>query len=371
MAKLKSLQLAGWKSIADQTLDLGPITVLVGANGAGKSNVVAFFRLLNETIAKKPSFGAYIGTHGKASGLLHFGPKKTPVMECELKFAAPNGESGYTARWGYAAGDQLVFLEEATTFHKPGFPEPHVDSLGAGHAETKLADAADAGNKTAGILLGMLRRCRVFHFHDTSETAAVRSSCYVDQDKFLAPDASNLAAMLYSYSQHCPTEYQRIRSAVRQMVPTFYDFVLEPDAQDPRRIQLRWIGEKSDYEFAAHQLSDGSLRLIALATLFLQPPDRLPLLIAIDEPELGLHPAGLALLAEMVRTASQSCQVLLATQSAFLLDHFDPEDIVIANNKDNITNFRRLSSEQALAGWLEEYTLSELWERNFVGGGPF
>jgi len=371
VTKLKSLRLAGWKSIRDQSIDFGSITVLVGANGAGKSNVISFFRLLNDMFAKKPSFSAYIGTHGKASGFLHFGTKKTPVMECELKFHAANGEIGYSARWGYAAGDQLVFLEEALSFHKQSFPKPRLESLGAGHAETKLIDAADVGNETARILLGMLRRCRVFHFHDTSETAAVRASCYIDQDKCLAPDASNLAAILYSYSRHYTTEYQRIRSAVRQMVPSFYDFVLETDAHDANRIQLRWVGENSDYEFGAHQLSDGSVRLIALATLLLQPTDRLPLMIALDEPELGLHPAGLALLADMVRIASKSCQVLLATQSALLLDHFDPEDIVIVDNMENVSSFRRLTSEAALDEWLKEYTLSELWERNFVGGGPF
>jgi len=155
------------------------------------------------------------------------------------------------------------------------------------------------------------------------------------------------------------------------MVPSFYDFVLETDAHDANRIQLRWVGENSDYEFGAHQLSDGSVRLIALATLLLQPTDRLPLMIALDEPELGLHPAGLALLADMVRIASKSCQVLLATQSALLLDHFDPEDIVIVDNMENVSSFRRLTSEAALDEWLKEYTLSELWERNFVGGGPF
>lgn len=368
--KLKSLRLAGWKSIKDQTVDFGPVTVLVGANGAGKSNLVSFFQLLNETFAKKPGFREYVATHGKAAALLHFGPKTTQSLECELKFDAPNGESFYLARWGYGQ-DQLVFLEESVGFQKPTFPDPHVDSLGVGHSESKLAEAKDDGNQTAKILLGMLRQCRVFHFHDTSETAALRASCYVDQDKYLMRDAGNLAAMLYRYQENDKRAFARIREAVRQMVPGFHDFVLEPDTIDSRRIELRWVGQTGNHEFSAFQLSDGSVRFIALATLLLQPAESLPTLIVLDEPELGLHPAALQLLGEMIHDASQSCQLLLATQSALLLDEFEAAEVVVVDNRDNVTTFRRLSDEAAMEEWLKEYTLSEIWERNFVGGGPF
>ncbi|NJM29582.1 MAG: AAA family ATPase, partial [Rhizobiales bacterium] len=172
----------------------GPITVLVGANGAGKSNVISFFRLLNQAFAKSPKLGVYVGTHGKASSLLHFGPKRTKTMEFEVTFDALNGDTSYFARLGYAARDELIFLEETLKFHRPGFPQPYAPTLGGGHSETNLIEASEQGDKTARNVLHFLRGCRVFHFHDTSDEAAVRSSCFVDQDKFLAPDAAADAA---------------------------------------------------------------------------------------------------------------------------------------------------------------------------------
>ena len=370
MAQLKRLRLAGWKSIKDQKLEFGPINVLVGANGAGKSNLVSFFHLLNEMFAKKPGFREYIATHGKASSLLHFGPKTTPSLECDLTFDAPNGESYYHARWGFGQ-DQLVFLDESVGFHKPGIPDPKIDTLGIGHSESNVPKAVLDGDPTAKVLLGMLQRCRVFHFHDTSETAGIRTSCFVHEWKFLKPDASNLAAMLFRFQEHDKAAYSRIREAARQMIPGFADFVLEPDISDSKRIELRWHADNSKHEFTAYQLSDGSIRFIALATLLLQPADSLPSLIVLDEPELGLHPAALRLLGDMVRAVAGECQVLLATQSPLLLDEFEPEEVVVVDNKANVSTFRRLSNESALEEWLKEYTLSELWERNCVGGGPY
>jgi predicted ATPase len=154
------------------------------------------------------------------------------------------------------------------------------------------------------------------------------------------------------------------------MVPDFADFILEPSQLNEREILLKWTHKGRDYEFGSHQLSDGSLRFVALATLLLQPEEKLPLLIALDEPELGLHPAALEVLAGMARAASLHGQVVFATQSSVFLDDFEPEDVVVVNSRSGASEFKRLSSEE-LAAWREEYTLGEIWEKNVVGGGPY
>jgi predicted ATPase len=198
----------------------------------------------------------------------------------------------------------------------------------------------------------------------------MRRDCLIDANRFLYPDAANLPAMLYLYRERYPTAYRRIVAAVKAVAPFFEDFVLEPLRLNPRNIALHWRAKGADYEFGPHQLSDGTLRAIALFTLLLQPEEDLPGLIVLDEPELGLHPAALAVLADLLKSASRHSQLLIATQSAALIDHFEVDDIVTVNLQDGCSTFERLDSER-LKDWLEEYTLSELWQRNVIGGGPY
>lgn len=370
MQLLKTVRVAGWKSIRDQTVALTPLTVVIGANGAGKSNLLSLFRLLNVLFARTPDFRSYVGKSGYADSLLHYGARRTPIAELELAFETDAGENRYFARWAAAAGGALIFTEERVEYQRAGAAAPRVVPLGAGHAESNLMRAADDGEETAAVTLRLLRSCRLFHFHDTSEDSAVRSPSYVEANRFLYPDAGNLASMLYLYQEKQPEAYRRIAGAVRQMVPDFGDFVLEPSRLNEKQIFLNWTQKGQEYEFGPHQLSDGSLRFSALAALLLQPGESLPRLIALDEPELGLHPAALEVLAGMVRAAAASCQILLATQSPVFLDQFAPEEVVVVNTREGASEFRRLAPD-ALDAWLEEYTLGEIWQKNVVGGGPY
>ena len=176
--------------------------------------------------------------------------------------------------------------------------------------------------------------------------------------------------MLYLFREKFPTAYRRITATVRQMIPDFHGFVLEPDLLNPKQILLNWTHKGSEYEFGPHQLSDGSLRLIALATLLLQPEEMLPLLIALDEPELGLHPAALEVLAGIARSTSTHTQLLFATQSSSFLNHFDPENVIVVNSGPEGSLFQRLDAAE-LENWLSNYTLGEVWEKNVFGGGPY
>lgn len=370
MQMLKRIRVVGWKSIKNQTVDLKPLTVAIGANGAGKSNLLSLFKLLNAMFANSPSFRNYVGQSGFADSLLHYGSRETPVAEMELVFGTDTGETIYFAHWATAAGGSLIFTEERVEFHRSGSSWPVVVDLGAGHPETNLLKSADDGNQTAIVALRLLRSCRLFHFHDTSEYCAARKPCYINANRFLYPDAGNVAAILYLFMQQNPTAYRRIMATVRQMIPDFDAFVLEPSKLNEKQILLNWTHKGRPYEFGPHQLSDGSLRFIALATLLLQPEDKLPLLIALDEPELGLHPSALEILAGMAKAASLHCQLLFATQSSVFLDHFEPDDVVVVNCKGGVSEFQRLAADK-LDAWRADYSLGEIWEKNVVGGGPY
>ena len=363
---LQRLTLNGFKSIKAMDLELRPLNILIGANGAGKSNLISFFKMLNEMMVGR--FQQYIATSGRAQSLLHFGPKITPQIEAKLEFEVENGVDTYHLRLFHAAGDTLIFAEETLGFLQTGYTSPRIDQLGAGHQETRISEAADEGKQTAKTLRYLLNRCRVYHFHDTSSTAEVRQSCYLGDNRWLMSDAGNLAALLLRFrKENHGAAYQRIVGTIRLIAPFFDDFDLEPDASN--RVILNWREKGSDRVFGPHQFSDGTLRAICLATLLLQPEDELPKLIVVDEPELGLHPYALNVVAALFSKASHHTQILISTQSSSFLDNFDPEDVIAVNREGKESQFKRLNPLE-LEAWLEEYSLGEVWEKNVIGGGP-
>jgi hypothetical protein len=153
-------------------------------------------------------------------------------------------------------------------------------------------------------------------------------------------DAGNLAAFLYGLKNLDDTGvYRRLVGTIQLIAPFFEDFDLEPTGPGGKEIFLNWREKGSDQLFGPHQLSDGTLRAICLVTLLLQPVDTLPTLIIVDEPELGLHPYALNIIADLFQSASSRTQVLVSTQSSTFLDNFDPEDVIVVDRNADGTDF--------------------------------
>ncbi len=368
MAKLRRVILNGFKSIKAMELELRSLNVLIGANGAGKSNLVSFFKMLNEMMAGR--LQQYIGTTGRAQSILHFGPKVTPQMEAELEFEVENGVDTYAMRLFHAAGDSLVFADESLSFLAIRSTKSKLVSLGSGHEETRIGQEADKGGPAAKVFRHLLNHCRVYHFHDTSPTARVRQYCYIGDNRWLMPDAGNLAAFLLRLrEENGGAVYQRIITTIRLIAPFFNDFDLEPTGPNKKDIILNWRDNGSDQVFGPHQLSDGTLRAMCLITLLMQPEIEIPDLIIVDEPELGLHPYALNVIAALFKKAAHHTQVLISTQSSSFLDNFDPEDVVVVNREGKESHFARADPVK-LEAWLDDYSLGEVWEKNVIGGGP-
>ncbi len=225
------------------------------------------------------------------------------------------------------------------------------------------------GEQTAKVIRHLLNQCRVYHFHDTSATARIRQASYINDNRWLMPDGGNLAAMLYAYRLRQDIVYRRIVSTIRKIIPEFDDFDLRPSRLNPNDVFLTWTKRGFDYLFGPHQFSDGTLRAIAIVTLFLQPEDDRPDVIILDEPELGLHPHALELVAGLMRSASIKSQVIVATQSQAFLDSFEPAEIVTVESHEGKSHFKCLDAER-LSNWLEDYSIGQLWQRNVLGGGP-
>lgn len=356
---LNSLQLKGFRSIRSLDLELRPLNILIGANGAGKSNLIAFFKLLNEMTEGR--LQEHIARTGRARSLLYRGPQVTPHAEFRLNFSEAARQSEYRARLSHAPGDSLVFAEEALAFQAAENSGEKVE-LGAGHLESTLHTGQDSLKEFRSLL----SQCRVYHFHDTSDTAAMRGFCYVNDTWPLMPHGQNLAAFLYHLKEKQFEYYARILSTIQLVAPFFDDFVLEPQSSD---LILNWRERGSEQLMGPHQLSDGTLRVIALVALLLQPEEKLPKMIIVDEPELGLHPYALEVVASLFDKASVHTQVLVSTQSSAFLDHFEAEDVIVTERNGDGSRFRRLDAEQ-LEAWLERYSLGEIWQKNLIGGGP-
>lgn len=376
MQRLRQLRVDGFRSLRKVDLELGDLSVLIGANGSGKSNLVAFLDMLSFATAGKLQL--YVGLRGNASSILHYGPKRTSLLPAELRFEDGEHWSEYHFRLAFAAQDRLIYTLEDLGFEREGASKPIDRLLDSARDETELLWLADRGtspmNETAREILAYFSGLQIYHFHDTTETAQNRLSQDIDRNRSLLRDGGNLAAFLYRLRHSHPKHYHRIHATVRLVVPFLEDFVLEPDGLNARRIQLHWRDRNPDYEFGAHQLSDGSLRALALVTTLLQPQELLPSLLVIDEPELGLHPGAVGLIGQLIKAVSSKCQVIVATQSPRLVSELSPEDVVVVEREEDASGcdwstFRRLA-KQDLGKWLDDYDLGELYEMNVTGGGP-
>lgn len=365
--ELDYISVKGFKSIASAKVDLKPISVIIGPNGSGKSNFIGVFSFLHEV--REARLNDYVRKAGGAEQLLHFGSKVTEEIRIHISFRQEVNQYEVTLK--PTADDSLYPTDECVYYwNKTHYPlGPYHEYLISRENGREAGISDPSLKRTADWVRDRLGRWRLYHVHDTSANSPLRKTAKLNDNNFLRPDGSNLPAFLYLLQQKHPTAYSLIRRTVQRVAPFFDDFQLNPDPLNEEAIRLAWKHKNSDQYFGAYSLSDGTLRFIALATLFLQPDTFRPSVILVDEPELGLHPYAIAMLASLVKQASQETQVILSTQSPLLLDHFQPEDVLVADRVEGGTQFTRLDSSK-LETWLETYSLGQLWEKNELGGRP-
>jgi len=364
LGKLDQLKINGYKSIKSLEIEFSSINILIGANGVGKSNFIGFFNFVRKILEKELEL--YVAQCGGANKILHFGTKTTNILNFSMLFT-PNG---YQATLLPTANDGLIFKSETGYFfgdkigYFGGTKKHPLNSQGS--KESKLPSQPHSKDPL-GHIVRYLQDWKVYHFHDTSKASPMKQPCNINDYYSLAVDGGNLPAFLYYIKKNHEYEYRKIVKTIQRVAPFFHDFILESDVANCDMIRLRWKHKGSDLYFDANDLSDGTIRFICLATLLLQP--KLPTMILLDEPELGLHPFALQILASLFRVASNNTQIIASTQSATFADFFDINDIIIADTKDNATTFTRLNSEE-YKDWFEEYSVGEMWQKNLIGGVP-
>ena len=353
--QLSRILLRGFKSIRDCDVELQSLNIMIGPNGVGKSNFLSFFRLIQQILAKQ--LQTYISRQGGPDALLHFGRKKTSGIMGELHF----DEQTYKFVLEPTQDNRMMFADEAFFSNESDYCK-----IGSGHFETEI-DAENASSMVYKDIIPTMKNWRLYHFHDTGETAQVKQVQQINDNDYLRPDASNLAAFLYRLKKQFPAEYRKVVKIVQLAAPFFGDFYLRPNTDNPEFIELEWTEKGEDKPFKAYQLSDGTLRFICLATVLNQPEQFMPTTILIDEPELGLHPRAIDFLAAMLRSAAATRQVIASTQSVTLLNGFSIDDLIIVDREDGVSSFKR-HKEERFKHWLQEYTVGDLWEKNVFGG---
>lgn len=359
---INRIEIENFKSIQTMDLELLPINVLIGANGAGKSNFIDFFKFVKNIY--DGNLEDYLADEVGAENVLYFGLKKSDYLSGKIEFNKKNAY--YFELKANKAGD-LLFRKEGTQFNRDWYSTGWDDeSLGKGHKESLLKEKQGG---RYGFIKNYMDSFKIFHFHDTSKTAKIKLKGNIDDNKSLREDGGNLAAFLYLLQEKYPKDFKRIEMVIRSVAPYFEGFNLSPDRKNEEIIRLEWKEKGSDKYFNATHLSDGTLRFMALTTLLLQP--NLPNTIIIDEPELGLHPFAINKLAGLIKKAAAQSQVIISTQSVNLVDNFEPEDIITVDRKENQSVFERKNSV-ILEHWLLEYSnsMGDLWNKNIIGGRP-
>lgn len=325
-----------------------------------------FFRLLRAIADQR--LQEYARVAGPEN-LFHRGPRVTSEILIQVRF----GNNEYDLELTPAAGGTLMIRQERGLYSGGyGLGTPTIFGSAVLESTLKARRAEKArygtGRGVPSYIYEAISSWTVYHVHDSSSLAPMRGWCSTSNDRVLSHDASNLAAILATLQLNDRPTYQRILDTCRLAAPFLDDFVFRKEIRgNEEKVRLDWLQVGSQEPFQPGTLSDGTIRFIALVTALLQPLP--PSTIVIDEPELGLHPYAISLLADTIRAASIRTQVVVATQSPILLDRFEPSETVVVSRSNGTSRFDRLDSKD-LTDWLKDYSLGELWLKNMVGGRP-
>ena len=372
--RIERLHVRGFRSLAD--VDLYPTAganVLIGANGSGKSNFVHFFNMLSWML-KSRRLAEFVSREGGADDQLHGGSDITPRLEAEITIRTDTGRNDYRFSLVYAHPDQLLFSDEAFRYSRDDFESEALwNHLGAGHREAQIVSAGQgnhpelaANRQTARTVTHLLRDCAAYQFHNTGSTSNFKKTWDARDHAYMRTDGGNLAAILYWLEYEDLDRYELICRHIRRVLPGFDRFQIE---EQYGKVALRWRSSLSNKTYGAHLTSDGSLRFFALATLLNLPREMLPGVLVLDEPELGLHPKAITLVADMIRAIAEGRQIILATQSPLLVDAFELEEVFVLEMRGGRTEVTSPDSVQ-LQTWLDEFSVGELWQKNLLGGRP-
>ena len=375
---LHSITLTDLLSFNEAKLELRPLNVLIGANASGKSNLISAIGLLNAAPGSLPNammWGGGVrqwisqrqprGLTAKIAAQVEI-PKAEGPLQYFLEFCEHDGSLSIAAE-SLRSVDGRVFFRRSPTHVKIqkalDQPVSETDISGSQSLLAAYRDPADPGPTTRlGEAFGAIR---TFHEFNTSPVSQARRGASVGLQKdFLLDGGGNLALILQNLSFRWGN-LDRLTEYLRR----FWDGAEDIRVDLEGGVAQTYVKERGiPNPMSALRLSDGTLKFLCLLAVLLHPEP--PPLICIEEPELGLRPDAVTVVADALREASEKCQVIVTTHSEALVGAFsdEPEAVVVCERgADGGTEFSRLRSID-LDEWLERYRLGELWRKGEIGG---
>jgi predicted ATPase len=383
---IRNIKLSNFRSFRDLDLALGNLNVLIGRNGSGKSNFLSLFDLLGK--AARGNLNGFIRQQvGTFDDLRHYHTVNNDIIFWEIEFSSEHhGALYYRAELGARApAGYTVLLERLERSPNEGY-ENRYKFLEVYNGRVKILktyargdqeeQAATFENATQELILPQLlnetrypaqveahrylRDLHVFQGFGDSELETVRGAQLLDvvDPLRLNPDGSNLISVLNALMQDARYDdvLAQLYDVLRTVFPDFKQFDL-PTAGGGRAT-LAYRSQDLRRSISAHLMSDGQLRFLGLLMLLMLPNP--PGLIAIDEPEIGMHPKMIDVFAEILREAAERTQVIVATHSPQLLDRLPPESMLIVEREEGASTITRLNVDE-VSPWLDDYAPGYLW----------
>ncbi len=391
---LSRIEIEGYRSLKHIKMeDMGGLTVLIGPNGSGKTNLLDAFALMSE--AAFGSLAEGINKRGGIETLLCRGCERKLFFGFDFEsvgqFAEEKAEVHYQVQIRPVGFSPTIPFEQVSKAPVPPHRDPlylmHRDREGTCIFFNKLLGQKDEvkGLESPAELAifqvkdqtsyptpyKVLRHLQEWVFYrpiDVGPSSPIRQAQIVRPGTRLTADMSNLASVFHSIQNQYPAVWDEINEILKNVYEDFRYISFPPEGGDGKII-LRWWEHpfEKEYGFSADLLSDGTLRLLALLAMLKSPNP--PPLICLDEPELGLHPDWVKLVAELLESAATRTQLIVATHSPTLVSHVAPEHVAVVEKEDGATVVHQLT-EAELADWLDRFSLGELWEAGHIGGRP-
>jgi predicted ATPase len=382
-SRITSVEIAGYRRIYNAIFDMRPLTVLIGANGSGKTSILEVFTILSQSASGKLDAG--LSDLGGIGDILTAG--RTDNLKFALQMSTTKDPLRYQLHLAASGQSYVITAESLVEGHPPTFEHgfKHVDVRGKSVVyrtpddptgfirpnwdyqvfETALSQVPKMYSDPENLRAQLATSAR-YGALNIDPQSPVRLPQRMRPASLPGTHGEDLVSCLYYLRETDPMRFSMVEDALRAAFPTFERLGFPPVSAGI--IALTWKDQQFSKPFYMHQLSEGTLRFLWLTTL-LQSLD-LPTLTLIDEPEVSLHPSMLAILADLLREASSRSQIIVATHSDNLVRALTPEEVLVCDTDESGETQLRWADNMDLHQWMQDYTLDELWNMNVIGGRP-
>lgn len=377
MTRFREISIKGFRRLANVQLELRPLSVLIGANGIGKTSVLDVFSLLASSA--QGSLNVALGELGGLSALITYDSADELALGISMEIEKDAQTQSYSLAIQPRGHSYIIAEEVLHQVHGP-FEYNSVESHGGDvryHEKGEVIRPTWDHNPLETSLAQVpkvflwpedfrrrLASSTFYHALDVEPRSPVRLPQPMRPAGLPGKNGEDLIPCLYYLREANRDRFEAIEDSLHAVFPDFERLDFPPVAAGT--LALVWRDRRFSKPLYADQLSEGMLRFLWLVTL-LQSPD-LPTVTLIDEPEVSLHPELLNLLADLFREASQHTQLVVATHSDRLVRFLKPSEVVAFDSANDGMAKLTWADKLDLEEWLAEYSLDEVWSRGLMGG---